>query len=131
MGLRVSKSIASLGKPIQCLMLFLLLLSSVLCTCAMEEETGVYIVYLKRREALTSEALEESHLRLLASVLGSMDSARAALLYSYTTAINGFSAKLTPSQANELKEKPGVLEVVPSQTYHVQDEGLRMMSNMV
>ncbi|KAH7294204.1 hypothetical protein KP509_28G060600 [Ceratopteris richardii] len=60
-----------------------------------------------------------------------MDSARAALLYSYTTAINGFSAKLTPSQANELKEKPGVLEVVPSQTYHVQDEGLRMMSNMV
>ncbi|KAH7294206.1 hypothetical protein KP509_28G060700 [Ceratopteris richardii] len=59
-----------------------------------------------------------------------MASARAALLYSYTSSINGFSAKLTPSQANELAEKPGVLEVVPSQTYHGDDVGYGTISNM-
>ncbi|KAI5055025.1 hypothetical protein GOP47_0030170 [Adiantum capillus-veneris] len=95
---------------------------------ATSDEATVYIVYLERQCGSAPEALEASHLETLTSVLGSEEAARASLLYSYKTAANGFSAKLTPSQASVLKEKPGVLQVVPSQTYQLQKQPISKTS---
>ncbi|RLN36079.1 hypothetical protein C2845_PM03G30400 [Panicum miliaceum] len=44
---------------------------------------------------------------------------RDAVLYHYKHAASGFFAKLTPQQVEELKKQPCVLQVVPSQTYHL------------
>ncbi|KAB5534150.1 hypothetical protein DKX38_017236 [Salix brachista] len=60
---------------------------------------SVQIVYTKRPQ---DEELEAYHIRTLASVLGSEDAAKEALLYSYNKVANGFSAKLTPQQAEQI-----------------------------
>ncbi|KAJ6348046.1 hypothetical protein OIU76_004520 [Salix suchowensis] len=57
---------------------------------------------------------EAYHIRTLASVLGSEDAAKEALLYSYNTVASGFSAKLTPQQAEQISKLLGVLQVVPN-----------------
>nr|XP_010911877.1 subtilisin-like protease SBT3.9 [Elaeis guineensis]XP_010911878.1 subtilisin-like protease SBT3.9 [Elaeis guineensis] len=82
-----------------------------------EEEGGdaaVHIVYVDRPETEEAEAF---HIRTLASVVGSEEKAKDAVIYHYTHAASGFSAKLTPKQVEELSKQPGVLQVVPSQTY--------------
>eukprot|EP00250_Pteridium_aquilinum_P012850 c20983_g1_i1 orf=124-477(+) len=85
---------------------------------AASEEAKVYIVYLEKQDGVAPEALESSHLQTLTSLLGSEEAAKGSILYSYKTVANGFSAKLTPSQAAALTGKPGVLQVVPSQILH-------------
>ena len=55
--------------------------------------------------------LKESHSKTLAAVGASSD----AQLHSYTTALNGFAAKLTLEQASALAAKPGVRLVLPDQ----------------
>ncbi|XP_066362700.1 subtilisin-like protease SBT3.11 [Miscanthus floridulus] len=84
------------------------------------QETAVHIVYVDRPEDADPE---EFHLRTLTPVLGSEQKARDAVLYHYKTAASGFSAKLTPQQVEALKEQPGVLQVVPSQTYQLHGPG--------
>jgi len=58
--------------------------------------------------------LEESHSSALAAVGASSE----AQLHSYTTALNGFAAKLTLEQAQALAAKPGVRMVIPDQWRH-------------
>ncbi|KAJ1703226.1 hypothetical protein LUZ63_003005 [Rhynchospora breviuscula] len=117
----------------------LLLLSLVLALMAEErsasaseiekkEEATVHIVYVDRPEGADPE---EFHIRTLGSVLGSEEAAKGAVLYHYKTAASGFSAKLTPSQVEELKKQPGVLQVVPSQTYQLHGPGARPRSGAV
>ncbi|XP_050382891.1 subtilisin-like protease SBT3.17 [Argentina anserina] len=77
-------------------------------------ESAVHIVYTERPHE--NEEAEAYHIRTLASVLGSEEAAKEALLYSYKTAASGFSAKLTPQQVQEISKQPGVLQVVPSRT---------------
>ncbi|PKA51714.1 Xylem serine proteinase 1 [Apostasia shenzhenica] len=77
-----------------------------------EDDAAVHIVYVERPEGEP----EAFHIRTLASVVGSEDAAKEALIYHYTHAASGFSAKLTPRQVSELSQKPGVLQVVPSRT---------------
>ncbi|OMP10832.1 Proteinase inhibitor I9 [Corchorus olitorius] len=74
---------------------------------------AVQIVYTERPQ---DEEPEAYHIRTLASVLGSEEAAKEALIYSYKTAASGFSAKLTPEQVAEISKQPGVLQVVPSRT---------------
>ncbi|KAH9296743.1 hypothetical protein KI387_028425 [Taxus chinensis] len=79
-------------------------------------EGSVHIVYLERT---SDEDPENTHIQTLASVLGSEEAAKNAILYSYKHTVNGFSAKLTPEQVDALSKLPGVLQVMPSRTYHL------------
>ncbi|KAE8733472.1 Pectinesterase [Hibiscus syriacus] len=74
---------------------------------------AVHIIYTEKPQ---DEQPEAYHLRTLASVLGSEEAAKDALIYSYKTAASGFSAKLTPEQVAEISKQPGVLQVIPSRT---------------
>ncbi|MCD7455927.1 hypothetical protein HAX54_030176 [Datura stramonium] len=76
-------------------------------------EAKVHIVYTEKPE---DQEPEEYHIKTLASVLGSEEAAKEALIYSYKHAASGFSAKLTAEQVSDLSKQPGVLQVVPSQT---------------
>ncbi|XP_010521139.1 PREDICTED: subtilisin-like protease SBT3.6 [Tarenaya hassleriana] len=111
-----------------CIVVFVsLLVSSFVASIVMAESTEsqppqpkVHIVYTERP---TDEEPESYHVRTLTSVLGSEDAAKEALIYSYKEAASGFSAKLTPEQVTEISKQPGVLQVVPSQTYRLHAGG--------
>ncbi|CAL1360634.1 unnamed protein product [Linum trigynum] len=87
---------------------------SVPSAAAQPASAAVHIVYTERPEG--NEEPEAYHIRTLASVLGSEQAAKDAMLYSYKTAASGFSAKLTPEQVEQISRQPGVLQVVPSRT---------------
>ncbi|KAL8139218.1 hypothetical protein V2J09_005239 [Rumex salicifolius] len=77
----------------------LLLISSTMAEkSSPSESSGVYIIYTEKPDG---EA-ETHHLQTLSTVIGSEDAAKEALLYTYTTAATGFSAKLTAEQAEEM-----------------------------
>ncbi|KAF9603560.1 hypothetical protein IFM89_037059 [Coptis chinensis] len=75
---------------------FLLLLTMSQST---SPDAGVHIVYCAKPEGEESEAY---HIRTLASVLGSEEAAKDAIIYSYKAAASGFSAKLTPEQVSQI-----------------------------
>uniref|UniRef100_A0A803QNV8 Inhibitor I9 domain-containing protein n=1 Tax=Cannabis sativa TaxID=3483 RepID=A0A803QNV8_CANSA len=81
-------------------------------TATAEPESAVHIVYTEQPQ--NNEEPEAYHIRTLASVLGSEEAAKEALLYSYKTAASGFSAKLTPDQVAQISKQTGVLQVVPN-----------------
>ncbi|PON36524.1 Peptidase S8, subtilisin-related [Parasponia andersonii] len=79
---------------------------------ASASESAVHIVYTEQPQ--NNEEPEAYHIRTLASVLGSEEAAKEALVYSYKNAASGFSAKLTPEQVSQIAKQPGVLQVVPN-----------------
>eukprot|EP00252_Welwitschia_mirabilis_P014723 TRINITY_DN3255_c0_g1_i1.p1 TRINITY_DN3255_c0_g1~~TRINITY_DN3255_c0_g1_i1.p1 ORF type:complete len:125 (-),score=16.99 TRINITY_DN3255_c0_g1_i1:290-664(-) len=89
-----------------------------------DSKSSVYIVYLANSPPENAE-YETFHLQTLSSVFSTPEEAREALLYSYKSTINGFSAKLTPEQVDRLSKQPGVLQVMPSQVYHLHGGGRR------
>ncbi|CAH8334732.1 unnamed protein product [Eruca vesicaria subsp. sativa] len=106
------------------LILNLIVIVSLLASITMAESTGeasseakVHIVYTEK--PTNDEEPKDYHLRTLSSALGSEEAAKDALIYSYKEAASGFSAKLTPEQVAEISKQPGVLQVVPSQTYQL------------
>ncbi|XP_010415915.1 PREDICTED: subtilisin-like protease SBT3.4 [Camelina sativa] len=118
------------------LIVVLVFFSSLLASIVMAETTGdatvsseakVHIVYTEKP---TDEEPKTYHLRTVSSALGSEEAANDALIYSYREAASGFSAKLTPEQVAEISKQPGVIQVVPSQTYqlHKPVGGASMLS---
>ncbi|XP_026664058.1 uncharacterized protein LOC113463357 [Phoenix dactylifera] len=56
------------------------------------------------------EEAEAFHIRTLAAVVGSNEKVKDAVIYHYTDAASGFSAKLTPKQVKKLSKKVGRLD---------------------
>ncbi|XP_038896852.1 subtilisin-like protease SBT3.6 isoform X2 [Benincasa hispida] len=84
------------------------------------QSTAVHIVYTERPH---NEEPEAYHIRTLASVLGSEEAAKKALVYSFTSSTTGFAANLTPDQVEKILAQPGVLHVVQSVNYDLQTRG--------
>nr|XP_051230307.1 subtilisin-like protease SBT3.17 isoform X2 [Lolium perenne] len=60
------------------------------------------------------------HLGILSAALGrSEEKAKAAIIYNYKNVINGFSARVTPSELEVIKKQPQVNQVLPSATLHL------------
>ncbi|KAK3006404.1 hypothetical protein RJ639_015545 [Escallonia herrerae] len=75
----------------------------------------VYIVYVGEHSGKkTLREVEDLHHSYLHSVKGSIEEARASLVYSYKHIINGFSAFLTPDEATKLSEMEEVVSVFRS-----------------
>ncbi|XP_059640181.1 subtilisin-like protease SBT1.4 [Cornus florida] len=63
-----------------------------------------------------------THHHWYSSILRSLSSSShhpSKLLYTYDTAVNGFSARLTASQAAELRRIPGVLSILPDRVRQI------------
>lgn len=82
-------------------------------------ETNVYIVYMGRRPHDDVELITASHHEMLAGVLGSKEAALGSIIYSYKHGFSGFAATLTKSQAQQIAELPGVLDVLRNQRYQL------------
>ncbi|XP_020202601.1 subtilisin-like protease Glyma18g48580 [Cajanus cajan] len=82
-----------------------------------------YIVYLGEHSHGPTPSLADlqtatnSHHDLLASVLGSHEKAKEAVMYSYNKHINGFAAVLEEEEASEIAKKPNVISVFLSKEY--------------
>ncbi|KAM6576073.1 hypothetical protein CsatB_027910 [Cannabis sativa] len=76
--------------------------------------TKHYIVYVGHHSHPNSEAVIRANHEILASVVGSVEKAQALSLHHYSKSFQGFSAKLTPEQAQLLAENEAVVSVFVS-----------------
>ncbi|EOX97873.1 Subtilase family protein, putative isoform 1 [Theobroma cacao] len=76
--------------------------------------SNVYIVYMGERHTDQPNLLEDSHHQILSDILGSKESAKESILYSYKHGLSGFAAVLSQSQAKLIADVPGVVRVVPN-----------------
>ncbi|KAJ4976278.1 hypothetical protein NE237_001384 [Protea cynaroides] len=76
-----------------------------------------YVVYLGAHShgpeisSVDLELAAHSHYKFLGSYLGSLETAKDAIFYSYTRHINGFAATLEEEKAAEIAKHPRVLSV--------------------
>ncbi|XP_019053161.1 PREDICTED: subtilisin-like protease SBT5.4 [Nelumbo nucifera] len=80
-----------------------------------------YVVYLGGHSHVSEpsstdfDRVTDSHYEFLGSFLGSKEKAKAAIFYSYTKHINGFSATLEEEEAAEIAKHPRVVSVFLNQ----------------
>lgn len=107
--------------------IFKLVLSSFLLCIFLQQPTNAlrktYIVYLGGHShgpdpsPSDLETATNSHYDLLASVLGSHEKAKEAIMYSYNKHINGFAALLEEEEASEIKKNRNVVSVFLSKKH--------------
>ncbi|CAH9109186.1 unnamed protein product [Cuscuta europaea] len=90
------------------------------------EDTAIYIVYTHRPQE-GDESHEAFHIKILKEAFNGDDSAKEKILYHYKKAACGFSAKLTPAQADSLSKHPHVVEVVQSRTVQLHPNPTHQM----
>ncbi|XP_019193182.1 PREDICTED: subtilisin-like protease SBT1.4 [Ipomoea nil] len=86
-----------------------------------EEEPGSFIVFMsksKKPQAFSTHHHWYSSIIRSLSPLSSHSSSE--LVYTYDRVAHGFSARLTPSQASELRNVPGVISVLPDHIHQLQ-----------
>ncbi|KAK9127731.1 hypothetical protein Syun_016528 [Stephania yunnanensis] len=76
-----------------------------------------YIVYMGEQIHSSSDSVISANHGMLASVLGSIDEAHAAVVHHYTKSFRGFSAMLTPAQAKAIAAEESVISVFESKTH--------------
>ncbi|ESQ28652.1 hypothetical protein EUTSA_v10018188mg [Eutrema salsugineum] len=84
------------------------------------ESKRIHIVHLGAKKHDTPELVTRSHYQILEPVLGSKESAKKSIVYSYKHGFSGFAAKLTASQAKNLSAHPEVLSVMPSRVLRLK-----------
>ncbi|MCD7466779.1 hypothetical protein HAX54_003796 [Datura stramonium] len=93
------------------------------------EEKKVYVVYLGEHSGdKTLKEIEDHHCSFLHSVKGTANSkedARASLVHSYKNIINGFSALLTPQEADMISGMEGVISVFHSDPHEIKPHTTR------
>ncbi|XVE58266.1 hypothetical protein DITRI_Ditri04bG0156600 [Diplodiscus trichospermus] len=82
--------------------------------------SNVYIVYMGKRPHPDVELLTRTHHEMLATVLGSEETSKNSMVYSYKHGFSGFAAKMKEAQAQMLSKLPGVVHVTRNRFYKVQ-----------
>ncbi|XP_039059018.1 subtilisin-like protease SBT3.3 [Hibiscus syriacus] len=85
-----------------------------------DSNRNVYIVYMGKRQHHDVELLTETHHDMLASVLGSEETPKDFMIYSYKYGFSGFAAKMTKDQAQKLSELPDVVHVTRNRFYKLK-----------
>ncbi|KAF7840385.1 subtilisin-like protease SBT5.6 [Senna tora] len=93
----------------------LLLFFFLLPLASTTKNSQIYIVEFGEHNADENHDIQTTHHSYLLSVKETEEEAQASLLYSYKHTLNGFSAVLTPQEANRLSEMEGVVSVYKSQ----------------
>ncbi|XP_058733394.1 subtilisin-like serine-protease S [Vicia villosa] len=75
-----------------------------------------YIIYMGDHSHPNTESVIRANHEILASVTGSLSDAKATALHHYSKSFRGFSAMITPDQANKLAEYDSVVSVFESKT---------------
>ncbi|CAN6165893.1 unnamed protein product [Urochloa humidicola] len=80
----------------------------------------VYVVYMGAVPPRTSSnLLQESHLRLVSTVLKRGRRADSVVVRQYKHGFSGFAARLSMAEAAALRRKPGVVSVFPDPVYQL------------
>uniref|UniRef100_A0ACD5VWC1 Uncharacterized protein n=1 Tax=Avena sativa TaxID=4498 RepID=A0ACD5VWC1_AVESA len=81
---------------------------------------GVYVVYMGAVPRRTSpNFLQESHLRLVGSILSRGKVAQSVVVQQYKHGFSGFAARLSKDEAAALRKKPGVVSVFADPVYQL------------
>lgn len=84
------------------------------------ERSDVYVVYMGAVPPRTSPSfLQETHLRLVGSILKRGKVARNVVLQQYKHSFSGFAARLSKDEAAALRHKPGVVSVFADPVYQL------------
>ncbi|XP_050234400.1 subtilisin-like protease SBT1.4 [Mercurialis annua] len=97
------------------LLLFFVYFTSVCLSSPLSNQPKTFIIHTSNSHKPT---LFTSHHDWYHSFINSIPSPphhQAKILYTYSHAVNGFSAHLTPSQASILRGIPGIISVIPDQ----------------
>ncbi|KAL5742192.1 hypothetical protein ACOSP7_028924 [Xanthoceras sorbifolium] len=89
-------------------------------TSAYGSDAKHYVVYMGDHSLPNSDAVINSNYELLAEVIGGVEKARRSTVHHYHKSFRGFSAVLTPEEADSLSKKRSVVSVFESKSYQLQ-----------
>ncbi|KAM7480623.1 hypothetical protein LguiA_028836 [Lonicera macranthoides] len=69
-----------------------------------------FIIHVSKSD---KPAIFTTHRHWYSSIIQSLSHHPSKILYTYDSAVNGFSVRLTPAQAAQLRRLPGILSVIP------------------